>query len=118
MAKVKKKQKTQGAVGLYVAVGAGALLLVAVLLMALQGPGGSPGTTNTEALVGADGIPRASLEQAKQALDAGTAVFVDVRGDEVYAMEHVKGALSIPLGEVESRLGELDPAAWIIPYCT
>jgi len=118
MAKVNKKQKRQGAVGLYVAIGAGVLLLVAVLVMALQGPAGNPGAIDAPAQVGADGIARASLEEAKQAYDAGTAVFVDVRGDEVYAMEHVTGALSIPLGEVENRLGELDPADWIIPYCT
>ena len=116
MTKSKQKRKTQSSVPAYILVGAGVLLLGAVVFMALQGTGGAP--ANSEALVGADGITRVSLEQAKQAFDAGTALFLDVRGDEGYAMEHVTGAISIPLGEVESRLGELDPGQWIIPYCT
>ena len=116
MARVKKKKKAQNNLPVYVLIGAGVLLLVAVVIMALQGTGANNG--NREAVVGADGIQRVSLEEAKQAFDEGTAVFLDVRGDDVYAMEHVTGALSIPLGELESRLGELDPGQWIIPYCT
>ncbi len=116
MAKVKKKKKTGSNIPVYVMIGAGVVLLLLVLVVLLQGMGGNDGSS--EALMGADGIQRVSLEEAKQAFDEGTAVFLDVRGDDVYAMEHVTGALSIPLGEVESRLGELDPGQWIIPYCT
>ncbi len=116
MAKVKRKQKQKGSAGLYVMIGAGVVLLLLVLVVLLQGMGGNG--ASSEALMGADGIQRVSLEEAKQAFDEGTAVFLDVRGDDVYAMEHVTGALSIPLAEVEARRGELDPAKWIIPYCT
>lgn len=63
-------------------------------------------------------IRRVSLLEAKEAHDSGSAVFVDVRGDQYHALEHITGALSIAEDEIESRLDELDPSAWIITYCT
>lgn len=63
-------------------------------------------------------IPRISLEDSKVAFDNQKAVFVDVRDASSYADSHIPGALSIPLAELETRLGELDPNQWIIPYCT
>jgi rhodanese-related sulfurtransferase len=45
-------------------------------------------------------------------------VFLDVRYAEDYAAGHIPGALSIPLTELETRLGELDRTDWIITYCT
>jgi hypothetical protein len=63
-------------------------------------------------------IPRASVDEAKSAFDSGEAVFVDVRDRDSYDLNHIPGALSIPLSEVGARLGELDPDTWIITYCT
>ena len=63
-------------------------------------------------------IPRVKLVDAKTAHDAGTAVFVDVRDASSYANAHVKGALSLPLIELDKRKGELKPSDWIITYCT
>jgi 3-mercaptopyruvate sulfurtransferase SseA len=63
-------------------------------------------------------IQRVSLESAKAALDANTAVVVDVRDAGSYAASHVPGALSIPLSDLEDHLGELDSTDWIITYCT
>ncbi|HEY5902067.1 MAG TPA: rhodanese-like domain-containing protein [Anaerolineales bacterium] len=74
-------------------------------------PIGEPQISETE-------VPRLSLEEAKAAFDGKTAVFVDVRGAGSYAASHIPGALSIPLNELEGRLGELDPSQWIITYCT
>jgi 3-mercaptopyruvate sulfurtransferase SseA len=68
--------------------------------------------------VSQDEIPRVSVDEAKSAFDAGEAVFVDVRAAETYELDHIPGAISIPLNEVEARLGELDQDAWIITYCT
>lgn len=65
-----------------------------------------------------DDVPRVTLSQAKGAFDAGSAVFVDVRDRVYYESSHIPGALLIPLGEIASRLGELDPQDWIILYCT
>ncbi len=63
-------------------------------------------------------IPRVSLEEAKTAFDTKSAVFIDVRGSASYAVSHIAGALDIPLEDIETRLNELDPNQWIIPYCT
>ena len=63
-------------------------------------------------------VKRISLQDAKAALDLEAAVFVDVRGKEWYDQEHILGALSIPEDELEARMKELEPTAWIITYCS
>ena len=63
-------------------------------------------------------IARISAEETKARVDAGTAVVVDVRSAEEYAAAHISGAVSIPLGEIQARSGELNPNVEIITYCT
>ena len=63
-------------------------------------------------------LPRVSLGDALAAYQTGTAVFVDVRDTGSYNQSHIKGALSIPLGELPDRLSELKASDWIITYCT
>lgn len=63
-------------------------------------------------------IKRVSLADAKNAFDAKSAVFVDVRDPDSYKAGHVPGALNIPLAQMETRYKELDPSQWIILYCT
>jgi hypothetical protein len=63
-------------------------------------------------------VPRVSVGNARATHELKQAVFVDVRDTGQYAAGHVTGALSIPLGELEDRLNELDKAQWIITYCT
>ena len=63
-------------------------------------------------------ISRISLADSKAALDSREAIFIDVRDASAYAESHVPGALSIPLAELDERLGELDASQWIITYCT
>ncbi len=63
-------------------------------------------------------ITRVSLDDAKSAFDAGTAVFLDVRTVASYQQSHIEGALLIPEEEIATRLSELDPSDWIITYCT
>lgn len=45
------------------------------------------------------------------------AVFVDVRPKEYYEQGHIKGAMSIPLGELINRLKEIPKGRMIITYC-
>jgi hypothetical protein len=61
-------------------------------------------------------VSRVSLKNAKAAFDLGSAVFLDVRIPEEYAVSHIPGAVLIPLAELPDRLGELDKQAWIITY--
>ena len=66
------------------------------------------------------GVPRVTVEEAKAALDNGETIIVDVRSPEFFADGHAAGAISIPLGLVESNPSGLDLAKdqWIITYCT
>lgn len=47
----------------------------------------------------------------------GSVTLVDVRPTEEYAAGHVPGAVSVPLGELERRLGELPRDREIVAYC-
>ena len=50
-------------------------------------------------------------------LREGSVTLVDVRPTEEYAAGHVPGAVSVPLGELERRLGELRRDDEIVAYC-
>ena len=65
-------------------------------------------------------VPRVSPEDALAALQSEEAVVVDVRSLESYQASHIAGAISIPLGEVETNPTglNLDKDEWIITYCT
>ena len=64
-------------------------------------------------------VPRISLEQLKEKLDAGAdVVVVDVRGKEDFDEGHIPGAISIPWEELEARYTELPHGEEIITYCS
>ncbi|MEB2334907.1 MAG: rhodanese-like domain-containing protein [Anaerolineaceae bacterium] len=67
-----------------------------------------------------DDVPRIDVDAAKEALDSGAAILVDVRSKAAYAESHISGALSIPLDVFEININDsnLDKAQWIITYCT
>jgi len=44
-------------------------------------------------------------------------ILLDVRPELIYKSEHIPGAVNIPMGELESRLDELDRSKSIIVYC-
>ena len=101
---------------LYV-VGAGLLLIAAAVALAVQSVG-RPEATPTSAPLSPGDVTRVTLAEAKAAYDNDTAVFLDVRFSDDFAVGHIPGAVSIPLNELEGRLGELDPTDWIVTYCT
>jgi len=85
-----------------------------------QPPAGEP-AAQAPAQVPADPLAaarRISGEDALKALAKGEAVLVDVRAKESYDSEHAKGAISIPLSDLASRMGELPKDKLIITYCT
>lgn len=65
-------------------------------------------------------VPRISVSDAKAALDSGAAILVDVRSADSYAAGHAVGAMSIPLGNFETKIDSLslEKSQWIITYCT
>jgi 3-mercaptopyruvate sulfurtransferase SseA len=118
---MKKRKTTRFPIAILVAGGFLLILAAAILVMQNEpNPDISqpPAAVNAQEAQAAPEIQRVSLEDAKAALDANTAVFVDVRGDSLYTASHIPGALSIPLTDLENHLDELNPADWIITYCT
>jgi len=65
-------------------------------------------------------VPRITVEEAKAAVDSGNAIIVDVRNAESFAENHIAGAISIPLTNIENNPADsgLDKDQWIITYCT
>ena len=64
-------------------------------------------------------IEKIDAAAAIRMLDAGKAVAVDVREPDEFAVGHIPGAKSLPLGDVLSRASEVMPdkeANWLI-YC-
>jgi hypothetical protein len=63
-------------------------------------------------------VPRISLVQLKEKMDAGVDLaIVDVRSKEDFDEGHIAGAVSIPLEEMETRYTELPRDREIITYC-
>lgn len=125
----KTSRKMTPPISLLIAIGGGVLLIITAILVASSNnpPAAvTPTTTisnvqastNLQADIPYPEVARISLSDAKTAFDTGQAVFLDVRGDQVYAMSHIPGALSISLSDLSLRLNELDKGQWIITYCT
>lgn len=115
-----EKRSSRSRVRALILLGAGLLLIVISIasFVALSKP---PAPTATFVVQGEDpllSIPRVTLADAKSAYDSGSAVFLDVRGDAAYQQDHIPGALSIDVVGITTRISELNPQDWIIPYCT
>ncbi|HUQ34193.1 MAG TPA: rhodanese-like domain-containing protein [Pyrinomonadaceae bacterium] len=65
-----------------------------------------------------DGARRITVLAAREAVDKGQAIVVDVRSEESYNAGHVKGARWINLNEIEARIKELPRDKMIITYCS
>ena len=60
---------------------------------------------------------RISRAEAMKMIAAKKAIYVDVRGKDQYDIEHIKGAINIPLGEITTRMNDLPKGKYIITYC-
>jgi rhodanese-related sulfurtransferase len=65
-----------------------------------------------------DEAKRISIQDAKAAFDAGKAIIVDVRSEDSFNSEHIKDAISMPIGELEIRWKELPMGKDVIFYCS
>ena len=65
-----------------------------------------------------DNVRRITAAEAREAVEAGKAVIVDVRGEDSYKAGHVRGARWIPLNDISSRAAELPRDKMIITYCS
>lgn len=60
-----------------------------------------------------------SVEKAKEMIDNGGVVIVDVREQDEYNSGHIDGAILLPLGEIKKDAGSVlkDKDATILVYC-
>ncbi len=104
--------------GPIILIGAGVLILLAVLVFQLSN---LPTTTAPQSSAFSVPYPesvRVSLADAKTAFDNHTAVFLDVRDNGTYSSDPINGAVNIPLADLPARMSELPKDRWIITYCT
>ena len=64
-----------------------------------------------------DALEPVSREELISRLRDGLVTVLDVRPEDEFALGHLPGALNIPLGKLEDRLGELPPDREVIAYC-
>ena len=74
--------------------------------------------TSSGSIAPSDGVKRITTVELRDALEKGTALVVDVRGDTYYKQSHIKGSISIPLEQVAARTGELPRDKMIVTYCS
>jgi rhodanese-related sulfurtransferase/DNA-binding transcriptional ArsR family regulator len=68
-------------------------------------------------LSGKRGVEQVDRQTLVARLRSGEALLIDVRPREEYVAGHLPGALSIPLDELASRLGELGKKREVVAYC-
>jgi rhodanese-related sulfurtransferase len=61
-------------------------------------------------------VRQVSVEEAKALLDDGVQ-FVDVLPHETYLQEHLPGAVSLPLADIDTAPERLDPDRPVVVYC-
>ncbi|WP_067138202.1 ArsR/SmtB family transcription factor [Microtetraspora malaysiensis] len=70
-----------------------------------------------DAYLGHDGGREVGREELRARVKAGEAMLLDVRPVEEYLAGHIPGAVSIPVGELADRIGELSEDTEIVVYC-
>lgn len=65
----------------------------------------------------ADDLEPVSAPELAERMRGGEVVVLDVRPEDEYAAGHIPGARSIPLPELEQRLGELPQGVEVVAYC-
>jgi len=60
---------------------------------------------------------RINRDEAIKLVKAKKAIFIDVRSKDSWSTEHIAGAVSIPLSELNTRLRELPQNKLLITYC-
>ncbi len=69
-----------------------------------------------------DGIEIGTIDQARELYDSGEYIFVDARAPEDHEEGHIKGAVSLPVGQFEEKIAAFmeryPPEASIVTYCS
>jgi len=123
---LKSKNTKPLAILIYVLVGLGVLFITFSLLFNF----GILGNAKTALSSGESGeelaaendisssIVTITVDEAYEAYNSGgDYIFLDVRSEDEYKSGHIKGAVHIPVSELEGRLNELQKGKPIIAYC-
>jgi 3-mercaptopyruvate sulfurtransferase SseA len=102
----------------YLLIGLGGVLILGAVLLLLLDTQEAQAPTSTQPVTRTSEVERVSLTDAVDALDTGSAVFLDVRSQGEYSVSRIPGAVSIPIDQLPDRFTELDRDDWIITYCT
>jgi rhodanese-related sulfurtransferase/DNA-binding transcriptional ArsR family regulator len=63
------------------------------------------------------GLDTMTRDQLRERLRAGDVVVLDVRPPAEYAAGHIRGAVSVPIGDLRARLKDIDSGARVVAYC-
>ena len=63
-------------------------------------------------------VPRISVAEADALVKKGQAILLDTRQESAYRIGHIKGAISMPEGEIANRVSMLPRDKKIITYCS
>jgi len=63
------------------------------------------------------GYQNIDAAQAKQLIDGKSVQLIDVREEDEFRMGYIAGAKLIPLGQLTSRIGEIDKTKPVLVYC-
>lgn len=122
MPKSQKRVQPVSSTGPLILIAVGVVLILIVLILTLMNAQAGGKQANVQPTAASDipypEIDRVSLADALSALNANTAIFVDVRSAESFDQSRIPGAINIPLEQIETAIPDLEGDAWIIPYCT
>ena len=72
----------------------------------------------TSSAAGAADAPRVAAEEVKRLAAKGEVVIIDTRNKDAYDFEHIEGAISVPVNELDNHLAQLPKDKLIAAYCT
>jgi predicted sulfurtransferase len=96
----------------------GVLVALVILSLIISVGTAQPLISGPLAQTSGDGVRRIAPAEVRELLKKGTAILVDVRGDDSYKAGHIRGALLIPAAEIGERAGELPRDKMIVTYCS
>lgn len=64
-----------------------------------------------------DRLETISRDELLERIDRGDVVVIDVRPEREYEAGHIRGAVSVPVGDLDQRLDELPDDAEVVAYC-
>ena len=69
------------------------------------------------AYLGGDDVEEVPAEELLRRAEAGDVVVLDVRPEAEFSAGHIKGAISMPISELDERLGEIPAGPQVVAYC-